>query len=220
MNARQRAWLRGLVVAALAVGYALLAHLSNSNPDAHALGVLLAVGPLVIMVCGYLWRCGARLSALLGAALASVAVFRFWPLLAAHFPWLYLLQQAGTYGFLGCMFKRSLAVGRVPLCTHWAAIVHGSLPSKAVSYTRHVTAAWTVFFALMTSALIGLFLLAPLPVWSAFANFCGLPLVVAMFVVEYLARAYALPDMQRGSIFDGVRAFLGSAVGPGAARRG
>jgi uncharacterized membrane protein len=171
------------------------------------------------MVCGYLWRGGARLSALLVAALAAVAVARFWPMLAGHFPWLYLLQQAGAYGFLGVMFGRSLAAGRVPLCTHWATLVHGSLPTEAMSYTRRVTAAWSLFFALMTSALIGLFLLAPLPVWSAFANFCGLPLVAAMFVGEYLARGHALPDMQRVSIFDGVRAFLGSAVGSGAVRR-
>ena len=219
MNARVRALLRVLCVAALVVGYAILAHLSNSNPAAHGLGVALAVGPLVAMACGYLWRGGQRLSALLAAALLIAAVARFWPLLAAHFPWLYLLQQAGTYGFLGVIFGRSLGAGRLPLCTQWATLVHGSLSPEAARYTRRVTAAWSLFFALMTSALIGLFVLAPLPVWSAFANFCGLPLVVAMFVGEYLARGYALPDMQRVSIFDGVRAFLGSAVGPGSLRR-
>jgi uncharacterized membrane protein len=212
VNARRLAWIRGLFVAALAVGYAVLAHLSNSRPNAHALGVLLAVGPLVIMVCGYLWRRGARVPALLVVALAAVVVARFWPMLAEHFPWLYMLQQAGAYGFLGFVFGRSLAAGRVPLCTHWATMVHGSLPSEALRYTRRVTEAWTLFFALMTGALIGLFLLAPLPVWSVFANFCGLPLVVAMFVGEYLARGRALPDMERASIFDGVRAFLGSAL--------
>jgi uncharacterized membrane protein len=75
-----------------------------------------------------------------------------------------------------------LATGRVPLCTRWATVVHGPLAPAVTRYTRSVTAAWTLFFALMTTGLIALFLLAPFPAWSAFANFCGFPLIVAMFL--------------------------------------
>jgi uncharacterized membrane protein len=217
---RVRAWIRGLGIAALAAVYAILAHVSNSNPGASALGVGLAVGPLVALALTLIWRSGYRLPATLVGALAGFAVYRYWPILAQHFPWLYVLQQAGAYGLLGLTFGRSLAANRVPLCTRWATVVHGPLAPAVARYTRSVTAAWTLFFTLMTTILIALFLIAPLPVWSAFANFCGFPLVVAMFVGEYLVRGRALPDMQHASILAGVRTFLGYAPDTAELRRG
>jgi hypothetical protein len=57
-------------------------------------------------------------------------------------------------------------------------------------------------------------------VWSAFANFCGFPLVVAMFVGEYLVRGRALPDMQHATLLAGVHAFLASARDTAPVRRG
>ncbi len=219
MNARLRGWTRGLGVAAGTLAYAILAHLSNLNPQAHALGVVLALGPLLVAVLVILWRGGARVPALLLAAVAGIAMARFWPQLAAHFPWLYLVQQAGFYALLGVMFGRSLVRGREPLCTHWATLVQGPLSTALARYTRQVTTAWTVFFALITAAQLILFLLAPLPVWSTFANFICLPLVAAMFIGEYLVRGQLLPDIEHASILDGVRAFLGHA-GPDAVRRG
>jgi uncharacterized membrane protein len=65
-----------------------------------------------------------------------------------------------------------------------------------------------------------MFLLAPLTVWSAFANFGVLPLVAAMFVGEYLVRGRAVPDAPHASLLDGVHAFLASSAGPQAMRRG
>lgn len=215
-----RAWILGLGVAAVAIAYALLAHVSNLNHSGHGLGVALAVGPLVALALTLIWRSGYRIPAILVGALAGLAVYRYWPMLAQHFPWLYLLQQAGAYGLLTLTFGRSLAADRIPLCTGWATLIHGPLAPAVARYTRSVTVAWTVFFALMATMLIALFLIAPLPVWSAFANFCGLPLVVGMFIGEYLVRGRALPDMQHASILAGVRTFLGSAPGTAAARRG
>jgi uncharacterized membrane protein len=219
VNAQLHGWTRGLGVAAAALLYAILAHLSNSNPRAQVLGVVLALAPLLIAVLVLLWRCGQRVAALLTALLAGATMARYWPLLIAHFPWLYLTQQAGFYALLGVLFGRSLLDGREPLCTHWATMVHGPLSPALSRYTRQVTAAWTMFFALLTLAQVALFLLAPLPVWSAFANFLCLPLVAAMFIGEYLVRGQLLPKLERASIFDGVRAFLGS-YNPGVVRRG
>jgi uncharacterized membrane protein len=218
VNARLRGWARGLGVAAVALGYAILAHISNSNPQAHVLGVVLALTPLLFALLVFLWRSGHRAVAVVVAVLAGLAIARWWPVLAAHFPWLYLVQQAGVYAFLGLMFGRSLIGGREALCTHWATQVHGALSPAMTRYTRQVTMAWTVFFAAMTSALVVVFLLAPLHIWSAFANFCGLPLVVAMFIGEYLVRGQVLPGIDHASILDGVRAFLGSSA-PDAVRR-
>jgi uncharacterized membrane protein len=219
VSPRARAWLRGLGVAALAIVYAVLAHLSNSTAGASALGVVLAVGPLLLFAVYLAWRGGYRLAALLTCALAGALIYRYWPLLAEHYPWVYLLQQAGTYFLLALMFGRSLAAGKIPLCTRLATRVHGPLPANVVRYTRIVTAVWALFFALLTATLIALFALAGLPAWSAFANFGTFPLIVALFVAEYAVRGRVLPNMQHAGILEGARAFLGSGDSA-AVRRG
>jgi uncharacterized membrane protein len=217
-----RARLRGILAAAGAVAYACLAHLSNSAPGvgASALGVALSVGPLAAFALSLAWRSGYRRAALLLGLGAVLGGYRYWPVLAAHYPWVYLAQQAGVYALLGLMFARSLAAGRVPLCSQWAALIHGPLSPELARYTRGVTAAWTLFFALMTATLVLLFVLAPLPVWSAFANFIAFPLVVAMFVAEYLARVWLLPGVHHAGILAGVRAFLGHVSDTPATRGG
>jgi SAM-dependent methyltransferase len=123
-----------------------------------------------------------------------------WGELRSHFVWVYLMQQVGLYGLLGLAFGRTLARGSVPLCTQMAIRVHGSLAEDALRYTRHVTLAWTAFFAITTLALLVLFVAAPLRAWSAFANF-GAPLaIVAMFMVENAIRYRALPGMQHAGL--------------------
>jgi uncharacterized membrane protein len=119
---------------------------------------------------------------------ACFLVSRYWSALTQKFVWSYLIQQAGAHAGLAIMFWRSLVHGRTLLCTRWATVMHGSLPPAVAGYTRNVTSAWTVFFALMTIALNALFVFAPLHVWSAFANFCTFPLIGAMFVAEYMVR--------------------------------
>ena len=215
-----RAWIRGSGVAVLAIAYAVLAHLSNSRPGAQALGVALAVGPLLVVAVILGWRSRLRVPSLLLCALAGLLVYQYWPLLARHFPWLYLLQQAGAYGLLGLMFGRSLAAGRVPLCSHWATLVHGPLAPAVARYTRTVTVVWAGFFAFISCTLVVLFALAPLPIWSAFANFCTFPLIVALFVGEYAVRGRVLPNMRHAGIFAGARLFLNSERDTAAARRG
>ena len=220
MRPRARALVRGFTIAAVAIAYAVLAHVSNSTPGASALGVVLATGPLLLVPVMLAWRSRYRLAALLLVVLAGALVYEYWRVLAQYFPWLYLLQQAGAYGLLGLAFGRSLAPARVPLCSEWATTLHGPLRPAVARYTRAVTQAWTLFFALVTIALLALFVFAPLPVWSAFANFCTFPLVVAMFVGEYTVRRRVLPDAQQTGILDGARAFLDSRRDPAAARRG
>ena len=202
------------------MAYAVLAHISNSTPGTGALGVVLAVGPLLLAAFALGWRSGYRLWSLLGSALAALLVYHYWPALGRHFPWLYLLQQASVYAVLALFFGRSLAPGRVPLCTDWATRLHGPLPPAVARYTRTVTAVWTLFFALIMLTLIGLFLLTDLQLWSAFANFATFPLIVALFIAEYAIRQRVLPGMRHGGILAGVRAFLDSGRSPVAVRRG
>jgi uncharacterized membrane protein len=155
------------------------------------------------------WRSSRRWLGLVACALAVLLAYAAWDDLRSHFAWLYLLQQAGAYGLLGVSFGRSLGQHRVPLCTRFATLVHGPLSLSAARYTRSVTVAWTIFFAAMSSALLIVYVAAPLAVWSLFANFCAAPLVALMFVGEYLVRQRVLPDMPHASILDTVRAASG-----------
>ena len=53
-----------------------------------------------------------------------------------------------------------------------------------------------------------LFAFGPLQAWSILANLVTLPLIVAIFIVEYLVRLRLHPDFEHVSILEGVRAFM------------
>jgi uncharacterized membrane protein len=203
---------RGVAVGAAVIGYAALAHLSNATPGHEALGAILAIGPVWLAAAILAWRSRYRLPALLMCGAAAPLVAVYWRELEARFAWLYLAQQAGAYGLLGVSFGQSLAAGRVPLCTRFAAIIDGVVTPPVARYTRSVTVAWTVFFAALTATLLALYLLAPLAVWSVFANFCTAPLVVLMFVAEYLIRGRVLPQLPHRGMLATMRAVSAGAT--------
>jgi uncharacterized membrane protein len=60
----------------------------------------------------------------------------------------------------------------------------------------------------MTVASCGLFFFSSLQAWSVLANLVTMPLVVGLFVAEYLVRIRLHPDFQHASILDGVRAYM------------
>jgi uncharacterized membrane protein len=197
---------RVILIALAVVAYAVLAHLTNAVPGNESLGAILAIAPLWIAAVILAWRSTRRWFGLVACGLAALIAYAGWDDLRNHFTWLYLIQQAGTYGLLGISFGRSLVQPSVPLCTRFATLVHGPLSPAATRYTRSVTMAWTVFFAAMSCALLIVYVAAPLAAWSVFANFCTAPLVALMFLGEYLVRHRVLPDMQHASILDMVRA--------------
>ena len=47
-----------------------------------------------------------------------------------------------------------------------------------------------------------------LQAWSTLANLVTLPLIVGIFIVEYLVRLRLHPDFEHVSIIEGVRAFM------------
>jgi uncharacterized membrane protein len=197
---------RAIPIALAIIAYAVLAHFSNAVPGNESLGAILAIAPLWLAAVILAWRSTRRWLGLVACGLAVLLAYAAWDDLRSHFAWLYLIQQAGAYGLLGISFGRSLGPHRVPLCTRFATLVHGQLSAAAARYTRSVTAAWTVFFAAMSSALLIVYVAAPLAMWSVFANFCTTPLVALMFIGEYLVRHRVLPDMQHASVLDTVRA--------------
>jgi uncharacterized membrane protein len=208
---RQRPARRYGWIAVLVIGYAVLAHVSNSTPGAKPLGAALAIAPPLALGLGIAWRSPYRLFAMLLIGLLTVLIWTQWQLLERNYSLLYLLEDAGLYALLSIAFARSLGRNHVPLCTSWAALVHRPLPDSIARYTRKATAAWALFFALIATVSLVLYLCAPLRIWSAFSNFATLPLVGMMFIGEYTVRRRALPAAQRTGLWASVRVYLDSA---------
>jgi uncharacterized membrane protein len=125
----------------------------------------------------------------------------------SHYSMLYWIEHAGTQTLIGYAFARSLAAGREPLCSRLARIVHGALAPGVALYTRKLTRAWAGFSFGMAALSTALYLLAPLRVWSVFANFVTGPLIALMFIGEYLLRRRLLPHVEHVGILAGIEAW-------------
>lgn len=201
---------RWLGIAAAGVAYSVLAHYSAATSAATtfpSLGVAVSLAPSLAILAGLTWRSPMKPAMLLLCAIVAGLLWGFWGALERNFSWVYLLQHAGTYAMLAAVFGVTLARGRQPLCTRFAEAVHGSLAPDVVRYTRQVTLAWVLFFVTVSLASCALFFLASIGVWSIFANFLSFPLILLMFVAEYLVRLRKLPHLEKHSIKDGIVAF-------------
>jgi uncharacterized membrane protein len=207
-------WRRRLQLAAViafVLAYAGLSHYSNSAASSRDIGVGLALGPPLMIGLLLIWRWTQPWIALLAAAAAALLLRDYWPVLERNFPMVYLLQEAGFYSLMALSFGQSLLGRRQALCTQLADKVHGPLTPQEVHYTRRVTAAWALFFVLITAATVLLYAFASLAVWSLFANFCILPLIGLMFAGEYAIRRRALPQLPRPGILAAVRVYFANS---------
>ncbi|MDO8771880.1 MAG: hypothetical protein Q7K57_24835 [Burkholderiaceae bacterium] len=196
---------RWLGIALLVIGYPVLAHYTNENVQNGKLGAVVAITPVLVVSLVFAWKASPRWAWLTLFVAAFVAVAASWRLLERHFGLVYWIQDAGMQAILFMTFARTLLAGRKPLCTHFAEMAHGDITPQHAQYAGQVTWAWTIFFALMVIVSTGLFFLTPLPVWSVFANFLTLPLVVLMFALEFLVRRMLLPEMRTSGFFDAFR---------------
>ena len=207
---------RFLGVAAVVIGYAVLANYTNQSAAASTLGALVALAPIALTTLVLAWRSAQRKIMLGLLALAGASLWLVWPMLKQHFGWIYWLEHESVQWLLLIAFGRTLLADRKPLCSQFAEIVHGPLLPRHARYARQVTIAWTIFFAGMILISTVLFFMQPVAIWSIFANFVFLPLVALMFIVEYLVRKLLLPDLAEARIMDAVRAFMQhSAQRPG-----
>lgn len=194
-------------IAVLALGYALLAHHTNTRPGSGTLGTLVALAPILLATFSLAWH-AARRTLMLGLfVLACIALLLSWSRLQQQYGRIYWLEHAGTELMLCVMFARTLAAGREPMCTYFARMVHGVMTPALAQYTRAVTRAWVLFFGAMAAVSTILFYTTPLATWSVFANFFTAPLIGAMFVLEYAVRRQVLRDMDHAHILDGIKAF-------------
>lgn len=206
--------LRWLGIAALVIGYPLLAHYTNASAHNDKLGALVSIAPVVLIALILAWKSTKRLVMLGVLVLSCVALMTGWSLLEHHFGLVYWLQYVGMQLILFMTFARTLINGRQPLCTRFAEAVHAPLTPQHEIYARQVTVAWALFFAAMALTSTLLFFLAPLTTWSFFDNFLTLPLVALMFIAEYWVRRYTLPKIPDMHILDAVRAFKNAPARP------
>jgi uncharacterized membrane protein len=212
-------WDRRLQYAAACLAIAVYAGLSyycngvagSAVTGARDLGTALALGPITVVAVILAWRTAPPAVAALVCAGLAALMFALWPALRQNYPLINLVQDSSVYSLLAGTFGRSLLPGRVALCTQLAQKEHGPLSAPELRYTRQVTAAWTVFFLVVTALSILLFVSAPLRIWSLYINFCVLPLVGAMFTAEYLVRRRLLPEVKRTGPLAAVRAYFATS---------
>lgn len=196
-----------LLGAGLVVAYAALAHYTSLLADNAHWAVLLAVAPPAAIGFGMLRGAVGGLIPWFYAASAAILAAAVWPTLQQNVAAVYFAQHVGINSALGLFFGQSLFRGREPLCTHFASLAHDHIGPRLARYTRQVTVAWTVFFAVVATTSVLLFCFAPMNVWSAFANLLTLPLVGAMFVVEGIVRRFKLPPEERLGILASIAAY-------------
>lgn len=191
----------------LGIAYSVLAHLAAAAAAPGLLDALVAIVPLIALAFVMAWRSSRRapMLALFLAACALLYGISGW--LVAHYQWVFLLQHAGMYAMLCGAFGRTLRGGQTPMISRFARIVHGTLSPALVRYTRSVTWAWTFYFGGIAGLSLLLFGLAPIAVWSVFANLLGIPLLVLMFAGEYAVRWRVLPAADRAGPLDAIRAY-------------
>ena len=198
-------------IVVLGIGYAALSHLAVASAAPDLLDALVAVTPLLALALAMAWRSAQRMLMLALWLAACAALYGMSAWLMAHSHWIFLLQHAGIHALLCGAFGRTLLAGRTPMVTGLAAIVHGSLSPALGRYTRSVTWAWSLYFGITAGLSLLLFWLAPIAVWSAFANLLGGPLLVLMFAGEYAVRCHVLPAGDRAGPLEAIRAYRHAA---------
>lgn len=187
------AWGKTVAIALLVMLEMGMAHYLSRQTQVPAWGVVLALLPMALavlgLVRGYVGNLACCLTALGMMGLLLVVL----PHLTHEVRWIYFIQHVTVNLLLGLWFGSSLFRGEEPLCTAFARQMHPVMHPLLRCYTWRITQVWTAFFFSMAIISAGLFFLAPVAVWSWFANLLTLPLVVLVFVVEYAVRKRILP---------------------------
>lgn len=200
---------RGLGITAIIVIYAVLVHHVNTSGQVSILGAILALAPILLLVITFAWKSTSRLIGFSALLIFCIVSWLAWPLIRQHTGLIFWMQDISLMLVLLMTFGRTLQRGRKPLCVHFAEIINGgALPPDHERYAYKVTVAWVAFFAMIIITSTLLFFFAPLATWSIFVNFFTLPLVVLMFIVEFMVRRRVLTDLPAGRMLDAVRAYL------------
>ncbi len=206
-KARCKKFLYGGAALALGIGYPVLSHIAATSAAPDLRDALVAILPVTVLAFLMAWR-SPRRPLMLGVCLAAcTGLYGLSDWLLSHYHWVFLLEHAGMYGLLCGAFGKTLQDGRTPMITGFARVLHGHLSPAQINYTRSATWAWSLYFGSVSGMSLLLFWLAPVAIWSAFANLLGGPLLVLMFLGEYAARCYVLPQAERAGLLEAIRAY-------------
>ncbi len=196
-----------------AIAYIVLMYLSARAPDAAARTVVLTVLAWQGFAVAILWGSGKRMLALLVAAPAPLLFIYYKDL--KHFEWLCLVPNILVNASLFMLFARTLVGKNTALITQLALKVHsqmpGGLPTPIRAYTRVLTYVWSAFFLLSIVASLVFYFFVSFAAWSLFSNVYALPIMLAVFVLEYLYRRLRFPWFEHVPIMAGIKAFTALA---------
>lgn len=209
-----------LMVVAIIV-YVSLSHVALLVQDAHSIWRQIAVVMLIVPIIGIVgWgtiaalkQAGSgvlvrRAGGLLVMTAMSCMAVALWATLLVRLDWIYLIQHIACNSMLCWFFAQTLFGDRTPLITTLARTIHPDMPDDVVRYTRKVTFAWVIFFAMQVLVSLVIFYVASIETWSMFANILNWPLVILMFVVEYICRKRVNPDFKHATIKESVSAYF------------
>ncbi|WP_293776275.1 hypothetical protein [uncultured Oxalicibacterium sp.] len=200
--------------------YVALSHAALVIEDAFSIWRQLAVLMLIVPIAAFLcWGAFMAIKPVLGIGggwLAGMAVAAaciwaardFWTTLLTQLDWIYLIQHITANTMLCWFFLQTLYGGRTPIITTIARTIHPDMPDSVARYTRKVTIAWAIFFALQVVVSLLIFSLASIETWSVFANILNWPMIIAMFAIEYACRRRCNPGFQHATIRESVMAYL------------
>ena len=203
------AWLgrgRVLILVLLTGAYPVVSYIANVSGRPGIIGVMFAFLPLLALLMGAAWSATPRRLWLALYAGVCLVLWRYRFHFVAHYSWAFLAEDAGTLMLLCAVFARTLMPGSVPLVSRLSALIHGPLSPLVLRYTRHVTELWALLFGIMGLMSLLLFLLAPLPLWAFYANVLTPPIMMSVFVGEYMVRRRIIPHDQRTGFAEAFRA--------------
>jgi uncharacterized membrane protein len=198
--------IKTILIALIVIGYFWLMYTSAFASDSGSRTLVLTVLAWQLFAQWILWHQGKKGLAI-AASLVCVPFFYFYSHLSA-IQWVNLIPNTLIYGSLAWMFGRTLSKGQIPLITQLATKIQGELPPEIHRYTRQVTVAWTLFFAVSALLGIGLYYFVSFAAWSLFSNVYSTPLLIAMFVLEYAYRLLRYRQFKHPSLSDGMKAFM------------
>lgn len=209
---RSLGWLLTALVVLGCFGYQWLVHSAVMEGQAESVRVSLMIVPLLALAYWVMMRARNKPLGLFILLAVSVAIYlleheKHWGLAVA-----YGIPHAAVYLFLLWFFGHTLLSGKEPLITRLARRVHGTLPPDMEAYTRGVTLAWCVFFAAQVIVSALLFKYASLNIWSLFITIMNFPLLVLMFVSEYVYRMARHRDFPHASILKSIQAYTNDAA--------
>jgi uncharacterized membrane protein len=204
---RRAGWLWIALILPGCVAYPWLVH--AIIVDGHALSLRVALALLPLLAFSY-WVARYARNKFLWTILviaAGAAIFVVERQDRFGLPAAYGISHSAINLFLLWLFGRTLISGQEPLITGFARRIHGTLPTRMEGYTRRVTVAWCVFFAAQVLVSTALLITGSLSTWSLFVNVLSLPLVVLMFVAEYLYRVMRYRHYPHVPIWKGIQIF-------------